>query len=87
MKPSDTVKSYGFVSMAEVARLSGESEQNLINWSRNKPRKFELLLKGLVHEKMLSENEEFIELVSELDTVVAKVKQMLKSPNHQITKY
>lgn len=51
MKPSEKAKAAGLKSLAELADASGESVQTLNNWFKNKPRRFELILKGIVAEK------------------------------------
>lgn len=52
MKPSEKIKLVGFKSLAEAAELSGETRLNLTRWSETYPRRFELILKGLVFERM-----------------------------------
>ena len=52
MKPSEKIKLLGFKSMAEVAASVGEPRNNLIRWNDTKPRRLELILKGLVFERM-----------------------------------
>lgn len=42
-------------SLKELAYRSGESVQTLINWHKNNPRRFELILKGVVAEKAVKE--------------------------------
>lgn len=54
MKPSEQVKVLGLQSLTQVAIDTNESMQNLINWSEKYPRRFELILKGLMFEKMAS---------------------------------
>jgi hypothetical protein len=51
MKPSEKAKETGLKSLAELAEISGESVQTLNNWHKNKPRRFELVLKGAAAEK------------------------------------
>ena len=51
MKPSEKAKAAGLKSLAELAEISGESVQTLNNWHKNKPRLFELVLKGAVAEQ------------------------------------
>jgi len=51
MKPSEKCKAAGLKSLAELSQISGESVQTLINWSRNKPKVFKLVLLGAVEEK------------------------------------
>ncbi|AFM54881.1 hypothetical protein B621_gp35 [Marinomonas phage P12026] len=50
MTPSEQCKAAGLKSLAEFARLTGESKENLINWHRDRPRRFELMLKGVMSE-------------------------------------
>lgn len=52
MKPSEKIKALGFKSLGEAAELSGETRLNLTRWSESYPRRFELILKGLVFERM-----------------------------------
>lgn len=51
MKPSEKAKAAGLKSLAELAEISGESVQTLNNWHKNKPRLFELVLKGAIAER------------------------------------
>jgi len=51
IKPSDKCKAAGLESLAELVRLTGESEQNLINWSNKRPGRFDILLNGVYMEK------------------------------------
>ena len=55
MKPSEKAKAVGFKSLNEVADGSGENKMNLIRWSEAYPRRFELILKGLMFERMSNE--------------------------------
>lgn len=48
MTPSEQCKAAGIKSLAEFVRLTGESKENLINWHRDRPRRFELLLAGVI---------------------------------------
>lgn len=50
MTPSGQCKEAGLKSLAEFARITGESKENLINWHRDRPRRFELMLKGVTSE-------------------------------------
>tara|TARA_B100000787_G_scaffold85775_1_gene63283 strand:+ start:513 stop:863 length:351 start_codon:yes stop_codon:yes gene_type:complete len=52
MKPSEKIKALGFKSLEEAAELSGETRLNLTRWSESYPRRFELILKGLMFERM-----------------------------------
>ena len=64
MKPSERVKALGFKSLNEVADGSGEPRKNLIRWSEAYPRRFELILKGLMFERM---SDQIIEAFEEVD--------------------
>lgn len=52
IKPSEAAKRAGLKSLAELSNISGESVQTLNNWFKNEPRRFELILKGAVLEKI-----------------------------------
>ncbi len=52
MKPSEKCKAAGLKSLNEISQLSGESVQTLNNWHKNKPRVFELVLRGAAMEKL-----------------------------------
>ena len=64
MKPSEKAKAVGFKSLNEVADGSGEPRKNLIRWSEAYPRRFELILKGLMFERM---SDQIIEAFEEVD--------------------
>lgn len=49
--PSEQCKTAGLFSLAELSRISGVSVQTLINWSRNKPKVFEIVILGAVAKK------------------------------------
>jgi hypothetical protein len=51
MTPSQQCKAAGLKSLAELVRISGESEQNIINWHKKRPLRFRLLLAGAVIER------------------------------------
>jgi hypothetical protein len=46
MTPSEQCKQAGLKSLAEVVRMTGVSEQTLINWHRNKPQLFSVVVAG-----------------------------------------
>lgn len=48
MTPSQQCKQAGLKSLAELCRISEISEQTLINWHKNKPKLFDLLVIGAV---------------------------------------
>lgn len=49
MSPSEQCKQSGLKSLAEVVRMSGVSEQTLINWHKNKQKLFDVVVKGCVY--------------------------------------
>lgn len=53
LTPSQQCKAAGLKSLAALARISGESPQTLINWHRDKPKRFALVLAGsaLIHQR------------------------------------
>ena len=55
MKPSVKCKSSGLKrGLTELSEETGESMQTLNHWHKNKPRLFELVLKGVVAERFVS---------------------------------
>jgi len=46
MTPSEQCKQAGLKSLAELVRMSDVSEQTLINWHKNKPKLFALVVAG-----------------------------------------
>ena len=52
MKPSEKIKALGFKSLLEVAESAEETERNFVRWAESYPRRFELILKGLMFERM-----------------------------------
>ena len=48
MSPSEQCKAAGLKSLAQLVAITGVSEQTLINWHRNKPRLFEVVIAGAV---------------------------------------
>ena len=51
MKPSEQVKKAGLKNLAELVKITGVSEQTLINWHKNKPRLFAIVIAGAVAAK------------------------------------
>jgi hypothetical protein len=51
MTPSQQCKAAGLKSLAELVKISEVSEQTLINWHRDKPKLFKLVLAGAFLEK------------------------------------
>lgn len=50
MKPTETAKSLGCESLAQVSKVSKQSVQTLINWHKNKPELFGLICKGVAND-------------------------------------
>ena len=46
MKPSEQCKAAGLKSLVQLSKITGESQQTLINWHRNKPRLFAVVVAG-----------------------------------------
>ena len=51
MTPSEQCKQAGLKSLAEAVRISGVSEQTLINWYKNKPKLFAVVIAGCANIK------------------------------------
>ena len=65
MKPSEKAKAIGFKSLQEAAQAAEESEQNFYRWLEKYPRRFELIMKGLMFEKMVNSIEVAFDDISE----------------------
>jgi hypothetical protein len=65
MKPSEKIKALGFKSMDEAANAAGEPSRNLMRWSKTYPRRLELILKGLVFERMNDQLNEIFDGIEE----------------------
>jgi hypothetical protein len=52
MKAHEKAKKAGFKSLLELSEYAEESPQNLNNWHKYKPRRFELILKGAVVKRL-----------------------------------
>lgn len=48
LKPSEKCIAAGLESLAELSRLTGVSDNTLINWSRSKPKLFQVVIAGVV---------------------------------------
>ena len=46
MKPSEQCKEAGLKSLVQLSQITGESQQTLINWHKNKPRLFAVVVAG-----------------------------------------
>ena len=51
--PSEMARAVGLSGLSEMARITGESRQTLGNWFNNEPRRFEIMLKGILFEKLM----------------------------------
>lgn len=51
LKPSEQCKKAGLSSLAELVKITKQSEQTLINWHKNKPELFAVLVAGAVSVK------------------------------------
>ena len=49
--PSQQCKAAGLKSLAELVEATGTSEQTLINWHRDKPKLFDVVIAGAVAKK------------------------------------
>ena len=50
-KPSEVAKSAGLDSLAELSRITGQSDKTLTNWFKNKKDLFRIVVQGAVIEK------------------------------------
>lgn len=62
MKASEKAKNIGLRSLNQVAEYTGQSIQTLINWNKNKPELFDVVLLGCVEKqkKLIAELEQAI---------------------------
>lgn len=51
IKPSEQCKAAGLKSLMELSTISGVSNQTLINWSKEKPHLFDIVLAGSIVKK------------------------------------
>ena len=51
MAASKQAKELGLKSLKQVSELTGQSPQTLINWHKNKPELFEVVLLGCKHKQ------------------------------------
>jgi hypothetical protein len=74
MKPSEQCKKAGLKGLAELVEISGVSEQTLINWSRSKPKLFDVVISGAAQKrtktmmtaKLIDKDGEVLEEVNEI---------------------
>lgn len=55
MTPSQQAKAVGLKSLKEVSELTGQSDQTLSNWSKNKSDLFHIVLLGCLRVKANNE--------------------------------
>lgn len=48
MKPSEYTKSHG-LTLKQIEDATGQSKQTLINWYKNKPELFNVVVQGVKH--------------------------------------
>ena len=48
MKASEKAKTAGLKNLTELSEITGVSLQTLTNWSKNKPRLFDVVIRGAV---------------------------------------
>jgi hypothetical protein len=53
LSPSEQCKEAGLKSLAEVSSITGVSVQTLINWHKDKPKLFDVVIVGCVYMKKL----------------------------------
>lgn len=51
MKASEKAKNIGLRNLNQVAEYTGQSVQTLINWNKNKPELFDVVLLGCVEKQ------------------------------------
>lgn len=68
MTPSKVCKQHG-ITLAELISATGESNQNLHAMLKSKPRRFELLCKGVAAEKFSSTKERISDIGRAFDTM------------------
>ena len=53
MNQNEKCKATGLKGLGELSEITGVSHQTLSNWHKDKPKLFEIVLKGAVFEKTL----------------------------------
>ncbi len=67
MTPSQQVKELGLESLAQVSRMTGVSPQTLDNWSKNKPKLFEIVLLGVTQKIDSNYRQEIRQILKEVN--------------------
>ena len=52
-RPSEVAKKLGFSSLKDLVEYTGESSQNLNNWSKSKPERFKIFVLGAAVKKLM----------------------------------
>lgn len=65
MTPSQTAKHHGCKSLAELSRVTRQSEQTLINWHKHKPELFDVVCLGVAALKSSCVTNEMLETAQE----------------------
>lgn len=52
MKPSEKCKAAGLKSLVELAEITGRTSKVLIDWAKNEPAFFDIVLRGAVVTKL-----------------------------------
>ena len=75
MTPSEVCDTAGLKGLAELRRMTGQSDQTLINWSRNKPELFEIVAIGAAEKKRQSNMSNVAKQLESLQREAADVKK------------
>lgn len=65
--PSEQCKAAGLKSLTELVGITGESKQTIINWHKNKPILFKLVLLGALTSKHGDVTHDMWSLINELN--------------------
>ncbi len=60
MKPSEQCKKAGLSSLKKMSKMTGKSEQTLINWFKNDRLTFDILLLGCQLRKLIDNKKDEI---------------------------
>ena len=79
MKPSERAKQAGLDSLEELAEMTGQSVQTLNNWSKNKPKLFDVVLAGAVQIKRHDlQDLEVIQTLADIESKARLLQEQLK---------
>ena len=51
MKPSEQCKAAGLDGLYELVKITGVSQRTLINWHKNRPKLFKIIIAGVAFSK------------------------------------